>query len=145
MEILFGVYLVTLFFIFTPRVLFTVPVKDVYIIALLHASIFGLVYYLTNTMVWNAEGFRTRYETVQLRKCPTGKFCPVGSMCCPKKSGRCVALQTIKDSGKNEKCDNGKYCPRTFDCFDGGCMRPQIKLSPPRPRRPDSDTAKCRS
>jgi len=143
MEILFTLYLLILFIVFTPRVLFTVPVKGTYMIALLHASIFGLVYYLTNTMVWNAEGFRTRYETVKLRKCSTGKFCPVGSMCCPKKSGRCIALQTTRDSGNNQACDNGKYCPRTFDCIDGGCMRPQIKLSPPKPPRKRRDSDRC--
>ena len=58
MNFVFMLYLVGLFFVFTPGVLFTFPVKGIYKIALVHASLFGLAYYLTYMMLLMTEGFQ---------------------------------------------------------------------------------------
>ena len=50
----------TLFFVLTPGVLLTLPRKgSVYLVALVHAAVFGLVYKLTHKMVYRyfTEGF----------------------------------------------------------------------------------------
>jgi hypothetical protein len=53
-------YLMVLFFVLTPGVLLTLPSKgSVYLVALVHAAVFGIVYKLTHKAVYRyfSEGF----------------------------------------------------------------------------------------
>ena len=62
MRLTSALYLMVLFFILTPGVLLTLPSKgSVYLVALVHAIVFGLVYKLTHKMVYRyfTEGFET--------------------------------------------------------------------------------------
>ena len=60
MRLTSALYLMALFFVLTPGVLLTLPSKgSVYLIALVHAVVFGIVYKLTHKMVYRyfSEGF----------------------------------------------------------------------------------------
>jgi hypothetical protein len=60
-------YLMTLFFVLTPGVLLTLPSKgSVYLVALVHAVVFGIVYKLTHKAVYRyfSEGFLNNVCTI---------------------------------------------------------------------------------
>jgi hypothetical protein len=49
------IYTFILFFILTPGVLLTIPPKSSKtVVALVHATVFALIYHFTNKMVWRA-------------------------------------------------------------------------------------------
>ena len=118
---LYLLYLVGLFFALTPGVLFTFPVKGTYKVALAHAFLFGLLYYLIDEASWMAEGFVTHGK---LTKCPNGGVCLPGFRC--GRGGLCVTPQRNSGGPKMQKCANGKFCGIKATCGKGVCTTPQI-------------------
>ena len=69
MRLTSALYLMALFFVLTPGVLLTLPSKgSVYLIALVHAVVFGIVYKLTHKMVYRyfSEGFLSNTCTTDM-------------------------------------------------------------------------------
>jgi hypothetical protein len=125
MRFVFLLYLVGLFFVFTPGVLFTFPVKGIYKIALVHASLFTLAYYLTYMMLSITEGF-----TTELKKCKNGGFCKAGYAC---SDNMCGLKKSNETNGEGMKqCPNGGFCNQNATCGEKLCLYPQIS-SPPNP------------
>jgi hypothetical protein len=60
MNLVVTIYTVLLFFILTPGVLLRIPKKgSIRVVAMVHAAVFAIVYYLTHKLVWRfSSGFR---------------------------------------------------------------------------------------
>ena len=115
---LYLLYLVGLFFALTPGVLFTITVKGTYKIALAHAFLFGLLYYLIDEVSSMTEGF-----AINLRKCKNGGFCESGFKCF---NGTCVRPKATKGGPKMQKCSDGGFCSNRASCSKKFCVIPQI-------------------
>ena len=80
MRLTSALYLMALFFVLTPGVLLTLPSKgSVYLVALVHAAVFGIVYKLTHKMVYRyfSEGF----ESMGRGSCNSDSDCPQSFLC----------------------------------------------------------------
>jgi hypothetical protein len=127
---LYLLYLVGLFFALTPGVLFTFPVKGTYKIALAHAFLFGLLYYLIDEVSSMAEGF----ITLGLNKCKTGGYCKLGQVCV---NGMCGTKKHYSNSTGTpvgmKRCPEGGFCDTRLQCAKKYCLDAQVSHMIPNP------------
>uniref|UniRef100_A0A6C0DSD2 Uncharacterized protein n=1 Tax=viral metagenome TaxID=1070528 RepID=A0A6C0DSD2_9ZZZZ len=63
MEWLMSLYVAVLFFLLTPNILFQLPPgEDIFMVAMVHATIFAVVYHFTHKLFWNATHVKNEPE-----------------------------------------------------------------------------------